>query len=80
MKWLTPEEETFVRKLRARSESSFYIEDKTAVDSLRARGVLSARNVVCSGCGQHDVTAVRFNERGKLVCLILDVIAQKPVV
>lgn len=79
MKWLTPEEEVFVRKLRARTESQFYIEDKSAVDSLRARGVLAARQVLCSGCGKHDVTAVRFNERGKLVCLILDVMGRTPL-
>jgi hypothetical protein len=77
MKWLEPDEENLLR--RVKKKYPFFKEDSDAIRRLTARGIFTSQEILCPRCGQHPSFVVSFTERGKIACLILDVLAQKPV-
>jgi hypothetical protein len=77
MKWLDHEEENLLR--RVKNKFPFFKEDGEAIRRLTARGIFNSQEILCPRCGRHPSFTVSFTDRGKLACLILDVLAQKPV-
>jgi hypothetical protein len=77
MKWLDPQEQTLLAILR-RGPGMFTKNDMPAMQALVKRGLLNEHKSRCPNCGMHDVISVRLTDRGKLACLILDTLRQKP--
>jgi hypothetical protein len=77
MKWLDRHEETLLGVLKS-GPGMFTKRDMDAMRSLVVRGLLVERRARCPNCGMHDVTSVSLTERGKIACLILDVLRQRP--
>jgi hypothetical protein len=77
MKWLDPAEQALLRVLN-RGPGMFTKNDLEPMRSLVKRGLLTEKRARCPNCGLHDVLSTSLTERGKIACMILDVLARSP--